>query len=309
MELLREHAITPKELFFVRNNQTPENAKTLKPLPVEGWIIAIDGLVQRPAVVNAADLSGMAQQEVEMVMQCSGNGRSFFASYSVKTNGTQWKNGGMGVSSWKGVPLHALMERLETNPVPAAKFLTANGVDEPPITGGRPDFEHSVPLDVALERAILAIEMNGEPIPAVHGGPVRLIIPGFYGTMNVKWWRRLTFAAHETKNCNQIPRYRTPNSPIEPGSSIDYTFENSTPNWQQEVKSVFFTPLDGEAVEAGQVTLQGGAWNGGDVPVTVVAVYSDLGANWRRPDLVTPASTYSWYRWSLNVDSGARDYF
>jgi len=101
--------------------------------------------------------------------------------------------------------------------------------------------------------------MNGEPIPAVHGGPVRLIVPGYYGTMNVKWIGTIRFEAHESYNYNQIPRYRVPIYPVEPGkfSKKDFTFENSRPNWHQKVKSVIFAPLDGETVKAGTVKASG----------------------------------------------------
>jgi DMSO/TMAO reductase YedYZ molybdopterin-dependent catalytic subunit len=307
--LLREHGLTPKSLFFVRNNQLLDGAKTLAPLPLKGWKLHFDGLIERPAVLDAEELSGMEQREVEMVMQCSGNGRGFYGKYSVKTSGTQWQNGGMGQAVYKGVPLGQLVDALKLKPGAAAKFLTANGMDDAPANAKTPDFEHSVPLDEALERGILAISMNGEPIPAIHGGPVRLIMPGFYGTMNVKWIGRLRFDAHESYNYNQIPRYRAPRRPIAPGTKIEYTFDNSDANWHQRVKSVFFYPLDGDSVAAGQVRVKGVAWNDGVVPIEAVLVSSDQGRSWQQTALTRPDSPYAWYHWegAVALSSGGHE--
>ena len=199
------------------------------------------GLLKYPRRITGEDLLKYEQREVEMTMQCSGNGRSYY-SQSVKTRGTQWQKGGIANVRWKGVPLETLIEALKPEIHPAAKFITAEGKDSPLSARGA-DFEHSVPLEDVLDTAILALEMNGEPIPAIHGGPVRLIIPGYYGTMNIKWLDRLRFEAHETSNYNHIPRYRTFVDPIKPGTIPPFTFENSAPNWRQKIKSIIWAPL------------------------------------------------------------------
>ena len=301
LALLREHDLTPKEILYVRNNQILEGAKTLEPIPLEDWTLELSGLVKYPTVVSASMLADMESVEVEMVLQCSGNGRAFYAA-TVETSGTQWAHGGMGNVRFSGVPLAAFLEELEPEIDPSAEFLTANGADMPGDRASRPDFLHSVPLNDALRLGILATEMNGEPIPAIHGGPVRLVIPGYYGTMNIKWLSELSFDAHETNNYNQIPRYRVPLLPIEPGSDIDYTFENSQPNWEQKIKSVIFSPLPEDDVVAGPVTVRGVAWNDGVVPVTAVEISTDNGASWRTAELTTPESPFAWYHFRAEVE-------
>ena len=134
-----------------------------------------------------------------------------------------------------------------------------------PDKPGEADFEHSLPLDDVLERSILALRLNGEPIPAVHGGPVRLITPGYYGTMNVKWLSRLRFEESESTNRHHQDRYRTPKRPIEPGSAFAYNLANSEANWQMRIKSVIFAPLDGEKLPAGKTLIKGVAFNDGSV--------------------------------------------
>ena len=79
LELLREHERTPKEILFIRNNQVLPQGKTLEPIAPDGWIISIEGMVENAQAFDAKILKDLPQVEVEMVLQCSGNGRSFFA--------------------------------------------------------------------------------------------------------------------------------------------------------------------------------------------------------------------------------------
>ena len=299
---LRKSAVTPKDILYMRNNQILEpQGRSVDPVPLAGWSITIGGLVAYPRVVDAAMLAELPQTEAEMVLQCSGNGRSFYAR-AVKTSGTQWAHGGMGNVVFSGVKLSDLLATFDPGiePHPEVAFVKAEGADGPPAGASHPDFEHSLPLGDVLDRAILATHMNGEPLPGAHGGPVRLVVPGYYGTMNVKWLSRLSFDTVQTNNVNQIPRYRTPTDPIQPGTPIDYTFENSEPNWRQKVKSVIFEPLDGETV-SGPVNLRGVAWNDGTVPVTMVQVSTDEGKSWATAAIEKPGSVYAWHHFSSQL--------
>ncbi|MEJ2288118.1 MAG: sulfite oxidase [Deinococcales bacterium] len=309
LEELRKNAITPKEILYMRNNQILEpQGRSLDPVPLEGWSITLGGLVAFPRTIDASTLADLPQTEAEMVLQCSGNGRSFYAR-AVMTRGTQWAHGGMGNVVFSGVKLSDLLDTFDPplDPRPEALFVTAEGADGPPEGASHPDFEHSLPVDDVLERAILATHMNGEPLPGAHGGPVRLVIPGYYGTMNIKWLSRLYFVTMQTNNVNPIPRYRVPQDPIQPGSPIDYTFENSEPSWRQRVKSAIFAPLDGETVN-GPVELRGVAWNDGTVPVSMVQVSTDEGKTWTAAAVDVPSSTYAWHHFSAQLQLPAGDH-
>src|SRR5690606_18294910 len=160
------------------------------------------GLVQRPRIVTIADLQKMPQEKRVSVIQCAGNGRSYYAAKQ-KVAGGQWHNGGMGNVEWEGVPLPALINDLKMIPSLKARWLTAEGWDQPATREGS-DFAKSYHLDdKALDHAIVALKMNGEPIPACHGGPVRLIIPGFYGNMNVKFLTNLLFMSRQSPSIYQ----------------------------------------------------------------------------------------------------------
>lgn len=304
LEMLREHRITPPDILYVRNNQIKEpEGRSLDPVPLEGWKIDLGGSVAFPRLIDASMLSGLPQTEVTMVLQCSGNGRSFYAR-TVKTRGTQWAHGGMGNLTFAGPKLADVLASFDPplNPRSEVRFVTAEGADGPPSGGRRPDFEHSLPLQDVMDRAILATHMNGAPLPGGHGGPVRLIVPGYYGTMNVKWLSRLRFEATETNNVNQIPRYRIPNDPIEPGTPIEYTFENSSPNWRQRIKSVIFTPLNEASLSAGRIEVSGVAWSGTPGGVTAVHVSTNDGVTWHRAALNSPHGEYGWHYFRINVE-------
>ncbi|HVC95803.1 MAG TPA: molybdopterin-dependent oxidoreductase, partial [Pirellulales bacterium] len=179
---LGDHELTPKSLLFVRNNQELADTRSLAGKGIDHWPIEIAGLVENPRTVLLEDLARREQIEVEMVLQCSGNGRALFAR-SAKVKGTPWRHGAVGNVRFRGVPLASLIESLDLGIAPAAAFLTAEGRDGP-AEAGSADFEHSIPLADALARSIVALQMNGEAIPAVHGGPARLVTPGYYGTMH-----------------------------------------------------------------------------------------------------------------------------
>ena len=261
LELLRESKLTPKELLFVRNNQVLPGTLTLDAAEAGDWKIDLGGLIDRPTSISVADLAQLPQEECELVLQCSGNGRSRFAK-SVKAEGVQWQHGAMGNVKFKGVKLKTLLDHLRVQPDSQAKFVAAEGKDSPAMPDAA-DFEHSLPLSDVLDRSLLALSLNDQPIPKVHGGPVRLVTPGYYATMNVKWLSRLRFEERESSNHHHAGRYRTPLRAISPGSKFATTLDNSEPNWNMRIKSVIFAPLEGEKLSAGKVTISGVAWNDG----------------------------------------------
>jgi DMSO/TMAO reductase YedYZ molybdopterin-dependent catalytic subunit len=299
LELLREHRITPNELLFVRNNQVFPGSLTVQPGSLAGWTIEIGGLVNRPRTIDATELAKLNQVEHEVVLQCSGNGRSQF-SRTAKADGVQWRHGAMGNVWFGGVTLRSVLDRFDVQVSGEAKFVAAEGHDVPDKPDA-PDFEHSLPLADALDRSILALRLNGEPLPQVHGGPVRLVTLGYYGTMHVKWLSRLRFEAVESTNYHHVGRYRTPRRPIPPGSKFTSTLENSEPNWAMKIKSVIFSPLEGEKLSAGPVDIVGVAWNDGQAKLEAVEVSTDGGQTWRQSQLESASSPYAWHHWKLTV--------
>lgn len=316
LNMLRDHQVTPQELIYNRTHfpidgdakwqatTAPADRET-----VQNWEILVSGLVQRPKTVKVTDLESMDRVKVTSVMQCAGNGRSYYWA-KAKTPGSGWKHGGMANLTWEGVPLKALLKSLDLSPHDSVKFLTTNGKDAPPVKGGA-DMIKSVHLDAPqLDDAILAVRMNGKPIPTIHGGPVRLIIPGYYGNMNVKWVTDLQLMNEPSPSAIMQKTYRMPHRVVEPGkfTTQDLTQENSTPTYGFAIMSVLFAPLIGQTVKAGDVELKGVAWNDGVVPITEVRVSLDQGKSWQSTELEKPDGPYAWHHWQKHVKLAAGDH-
>jgi sulfite oxidase len=313
LELLREKAITPKELLFIRNNQVLPADLTLAAANDGAWQVELSGLLDKPAAISVADLKKLPQIDIELVLQCSGNGRARFAE-SVKAEGAQWQQGAMGNVVFRGVPLAKVLEHLGAKPTAEAKYLAAEGRDTPSDKTGA-DFEHSLPLSDVLKRSLLALSLNGEQLPRVHGGPVRLVTPGYYATMNIKWLTRMRFEDRESDNHHHVGRYRTPLKPLTPGTPFKSTLDNSEPNWRMRIKSTIFAPLADENLKAGEVEIRGVAWNDGSVPLTSVEVSIDDGVTWKRASIkrvtefvaggLKVLPSYAWQPWNIHLKMSA----
>jgi sulfite oxidase len=295
--LLAEQIITDKKYLFVRNIQDLARGMTLEPLPLEGWETELVGLINPfRVVIRAEELSGMDQVEYEMILQCSGNGRSQFRNIP----GTPWDQGGVGNVRFAGVPLNAILEKYKVSVDSQVKFVTAEGHDLP-LGLEKPDFEHSLPVAPVLEKSIFALKLNGEPLPGIHGGPVRLVTPGLFGTMQVKWLRRLRFETAESPNFYHATEYRVPLSLLKEGEKFRFTMENSRPTWDIRLMSYILKPEAGAKLKAGNVTINGVAYNDGSVRLESVLVSFDRGQNWQPAKFEVPESPYAWYRWTTQA--------
>ena len=296
--LLAQQSITDKKYLFVRNIQDLAEGMTLEPLPLEGWETEMVGLI-RPSrvVIRLEELLNMDQVEYEMILQCSGNGRTQYRGIP----GTPWDQGGVGNVRFAGVPVKAMLERYNATIDPQVKYVTAEGHDLP-MGLEKPDFEHSLPVAPVLERSIFALRLNGEPLPGIHGGPVRLVTPGLFGTMQVKWLRRLRFETAESTNFYHATEYRVPLSLLKPGEKFRFTMENSRPTWDIRLMSYILEPESGAKLKAGAITVSGVAYNDGSVRLESVLVSFDRGQSWQPAKFQVPDSPYAWYRWTTQAN-------
>ena len=298
LTLLRKHSVTPVDLLFIRNNQQPKDSATLRSVPLKGWKLKLSGMVNREMTIDASVLQKLPTIEHEMVLQCSGNGRSLF-SLASQTKGTQWHRGGIANVRFGGVKLSSLLRHLKITIDKNAKFVTAEGHDTP--LPKKEDFEHSIPLQDVLDHSFLATKLNGMDLPAIHGGPLRLITPGYYATNNVKWLSHLRFVKSESTNYNHAVRYRTPNEPIKPGSEFKFTLTNSTPTWKMKVGTLIFAPEANAKLRSGRVSISGGTFNDGEERNETVEEWVDQGRTWHRAEIEKPKSAYAWTPWKINL--------
>ena len=256
----------------------------------------LKGSLNKSVTVSLQQLREMEMTEYEMVLQCSGNGRALF-SKTAQTSGTQWGRGGVGNVRFAGVLLSTVLEKNGIDIDNSVRYVNASGADQ--ALPDKEDFMHSLPIDAVLNRSIIALDLNGEPLSAIHGGPLRLITPGVYATMNLKWLSELNFVGEESTNYNHVPRYRVPASPIKPGSKYDFTLQNSRFNWNMKVKSVVLSPNDGDKLRPGMTTIKGVAFNDGNAKISEVFLSTDHGQSWQRAALTQSDSLYGWTQFQL----------
>jgi len=297
--LLAASRVTPSSALFVRNHH---GAKHLEGMHSRAMIgeLELSGLVDKPIRFPLADLANLPTTEVEMVLQCSGNFRFQFSKLS-PIKGTPWNKGAIGNVRFAGVRIADFLKASGVTLSKDAKYLTAEGADQPE-KAEQIDYEKSIPLDIAIARGILATELNGTALPAVHGGPLRLVIPGYYGNVQVKWLTKLRLEVSESSNFFQIPDYRTPKQRIEPGASVEYTFDNSDPNFDMKINSRIFAPQDGSMIATGKmIEVRGVAWNDGSASLIAVELSKDQGATWSSTRLAASAGPYAFREWSTTA--------
>jgi sulfite oxidase len=287
--------ITDSDILFVRNNIAAPGAEIVA--NPDAWQVEFDG-VTSPRKLSVAELKGMGLANVAMVLQCSGNGRGFFGH---KASGSQWKVGAAGNALWSGVPVKAVVAALG-GLRPDIRYMTSTGGETIPA-GVDPKtvvVERSVPW-TAMENAILAWELNGEAIPLAHGGPLRLIIPGYYGVNNIKYVKRVAFTPTETGANIQSSGYRV--RPIgQKGAPAQPTM------WEMNLKSFVTHPAGNAPLRAGPAQVHGVAWSGTG-PVSAVEVSLDGGKTWRAARFFGPdMGQYAWRQFVLPVTLAAGSY-
>lgn len=280
-------AFTPNDLVYVRNNLPSMTEEEVG--DPEAWEIAVEGVAQ-PGSMTLADLRNMDLDTVPCVLQCSGNGRAFFDH---ETSGSQWSVGAAANVEWTGVPVARIVE--EMGGIEGNKyFMTSTGGENVPegIDAKTVIIERSVPVE-AMENAMLAFEMNGEPIPLAHGGPVRMIIPGYYGVNNVKHVKRVSFDVVESDASIQQTSYRV--RPVDVSGAPD-----QPSMYEMAVKSWVTHPImDGES---GRVQIWGVAM-GGTEDLEGVEVSTDDGETWQQARFVgSNLGRFAWRPFILSAD-------
>jgi len=281
--------ITPADQLFVRNNLPTPDASIVANR--DAWQISIEG-VKNPRTLTLADLKAIGIETTAMVLQCSGNGRAFFKH---KPSGTQWGVGAAGCVVWTGVPVRWIVDALG-GLADGARYMTGTGGEKLPegVDSKSVIVERSLPLDAgAMDDALLAWELNSEELPLAHGGPLRLIVPGYTGVNNVKYVKRLAFTAQESDAKIMTSGYRL--RPIGVKGAPDQ------PSAQKmSVKSWITAPVPEDGtLKAGVVQIVGVAF-GGVKALAKVEVSMDGGKTWNDARLIGPdLGKYAWRQFAF----------
>jgi sulfite oxidase len=302
-EHLLDDDTTPIEKFYIRNNGTiPEETKE-----PDKWKFVIDGEVNRKLELTVGELKAKFRPVTRrMVLECGGNGRSFFTP---QARGNQWTNGGAGCAEWTGVRLAEVLRMAGVKP---SAIYTAHYGADIHLSGdpNRPTLSRGVRLAKAMDPDSLIVwAMNGKPLPNIHGGPVRLVYPGWAGSASQKWLTRITLRDKEHDGPGMTGfSYRVPIRPMVPGDKGDpanFRILESMP-----VRSIITNPANGTKLAKGtrEIRLRGAAW-AGDYTVRAVAISIDYGATWRPALLSKPKNRYDWQRWTATVRVPSDGYY
>lgn len=286
-----EGPITPSDAFFVRYHL----AGIPYDLDPDRFSLEIKGRVDTPLRLTLAELRAMPASEVVAVNQCSGNSRGFL---SPRVGGGQLGNGAMGCARWRGVALKAILDRAGVQR--GARQVTFNGMDAP-IVDRTPDFVKALEIDHARDgEVMLAYAMNGEPLPLLNGFPLRLVVPGYYGTYWVKHLDEITVIDGAFDGYWMKSAYRIPDNDcacVDPGSPAKTTVPISRFN----VRSFITNVGDGVKVAAdAPMQLRGIAFDGG-AGIREVGLSLDGGASWRPAELGEDLGRYAFRTWRATL--------
>lgn len=294
---------TPIDKFFIRNNgQIPEMAAD-----ADAWKLTIDGEVNQKIEITLGELRSKFQNVTRrMVLECGGNGRSFFTP---EARGNQWTNGGAGCAEWTGVRVADVLKAAGVKP--SAVFSGHYGAD-PHLSGdpGRDAISRGVPIKKLMdENNLIVWAINGQPLPNIHGFPVRLVIPGWPGSVSSKWLTRIWIRdrVHDGQGMGSTS-YRVAIKPMVPGDKPDP--KNFKDLESMPVRSIITSPMNGTRLPAGtrEVALRGASW-AGDYTVKQVDVSIDFGATWQPARLQQPKNPYDWQRWTATIKLPSEGYY
>jgi sulfite dehydrogenase (cytochrome) subunit A len=296
--VFNENVITPNNAFFVRYH--------LADIPLDidpdTFFVEIKGKIDKPMKLSMADIKKMPAIELVAVNQCSGNSRGFV---NPRVVGGQLGNGAMGNARWKGVSLRAVLEKAGVQV--GAKQVVFGGMDGP-VSDKTPDFAKALDIDHARDgEVMLAYAMNGQDLPLLNGFPLRLVVPGYFGTYWVKHLNEINVIDSVFDGFWMKSAYRIPDTDcncVEPGTAATATI----PINKFTVRSFITNVVDGAKLRAGANTpLKGIAFDGGS-GIKDVAISTDDGKTWISAKLGRDLGKYSFREWSMVVTLARGEY-
>src|ERR1700687_3490927 len=292
--IFNDGPITPNNAFFVRYHL----AGVPLDIDPDKFTLAIKAKVNHPLTLSLRDIRKLPAVELVAVNQCSGNSRGLS---DPRVAGGQLGNGAMGNARWRGVPLKTVLDKAGVQP--GARQVTFGGMDGP-VSDKTPDFVKALDIDHAGDgEVMLAYGMNGEDLPVLNGFPLRLIVPGYYGTYWVKHLNEITVIDNVFDGFWMKSAYRIPDTPcacVDPGTAPQAT----VPINRFNVRSFIPNGADGAKLKSGTTALKGIACDGCK-GIKEVAVSADGGKTWTAAKLGRDLGKYSFREWKLPVKLAA----
>ncbi len=272
---LVDRTVVDNSLFFLRSNNPPPVVAS------NDWRVTIDGRVRQPLTLDLATLRAMPSVSYEVWLECAGNSRS---RWNPPGEGNQWDDQAISDARFTGVPLAVLLD--QAGPEDDAVEVVATGYD---VDAKGVHFQRGLPLSVARDpAALLAYEMNGQPIPAPNGGPARLLVPRWAGIASVKWPARIEVVNAPFRGYYNAERYIV----------VDGDGRTTGSVREMPVKSIVAWPNEGQRIAAGAHAVFGFAWSG-HAPIERVEVSTDDQRTWDAATLTRGEGPLAWARWDV----------
>lgn len=288
--------LTPTDAFYVRaHGHVPD-------IDPQAWRLRVTGAVQRELGLSLTTLrEALPEREVTATLQCAGNRRAGLIAIRDIPGEAPWGPGATGTATWTGVALADVLSI--AGPLPGATHVGFVGADLSPEAKPAQLFGGSIPLEKASRPEVLiAWAMNGEPLPPVHGAPVRVVVPGYIGARSVKWLEQIEVRSAPWPGYFQEVVYRLLPTDGTPGAGI------GMPLGLVALNCDVVMPADGETVPAGPLEVRGYAFAGGERYVSRVDVSLDGGATWSLTELLDDLGPWAWRHWRIMVDLAPGDH-
>ena len=299
--------ITPLDLFYIRcHGDVPV-------LAADDYRLSIKGLVGKDAELSLEDLRRFPSHTVAATLQCAGNRRDELIQVKDIPGEAPWAGNAISHGVWTGARLADVLASVGVDQA-KARFVEFIGHDQAdkkhhPLFGG------SVPLAKALApETLLAYELDGEALPAVHGFPLRAIVPGYLGARSVKWLREINVLDHPSENLFQAEEYR-----LHPASASKSHHDAGAalPMGEMPVTSYLCRVRRGQPGGDDPMVVEGYAYVGGGNEIHRVEVSEDAGANWTQAEVLPlpvdgPQSgdeeggRWTWRFWRAELRAGGR---
>jgi DMSO/TMAO reductase YedYZ molybdopterin-dependent catalytic subunit len=282
--------ITPNDAFYVRSHL---------PVPqvdAATWALKVGGEVNSPFALSVDEIRKLPATTVTVTLECAGNGRAFFQP---SVAGIQWEKGAVSTARFTGARMADVLKKAGVKT--GGSNVEMHAADRP--LGTMPAFVRQVPMAKAMHPdTIIAYAMNGEPIPQVHGAPLRAIVPGWEGAYSIKWLNALNVIAKDSDSFWVATGYRYPTRRVAPGAAVDA--KDMAPLVGLVVKSLITTPADGASLPVGKIAVGGFAW-AGENDITRVDVSTDNGATWQPARLTGEQTKYTWRRFEFEFQAAS----
>lgn len=283
---LAQGEITATDAFYCRNHGP------IPDIAADHWRLRVDGAVANPITLTYAELTGeFAAAEVVATLECAGNRRAELSRFRPIPGKEPWRQGAISTAVWRGARLADVLRAADIQLRDGA-HAAFHAPDVAPEASPPQAYGASIPLPKAMsDEVLLAWQMNGKPLPRLHGGPVRVVVPGFVGARSVKWVTGVTVQPLPSQNYFQAVDYRVHGIPL---TSLS-------------LNCAILSPADGATVPAGPLDIRGYALAADATRIAGVEVSADEGVSWVPAELRPTGGRWVWRHWSarITLTSGA----